>query len=108
VRDAIALSLEGAFLSATLAALIGVPLAYGLARTTFPGKSVLAALVDLALAVPHTVAGIALLIVLGRQGVLGRPLQALVGLNFGHPRWYSCGDALCLCTVHGERGADWL
>jgi molybdate/tungstate transport system permease protein len=82
VRAAIALSLEGAFLSAALAALAGVPLAYGLARTTFPGKSVVAALVDLPLAVPHTVAGIALLIVLGRQGVLGEPLQALVGLKF--------------------------
>lgn len=82
VRDAIALSLEGAFLSAAIAALMGVPLAYGLARTTFPGKSVVAALVDLPLAVPHTVAGIALLMVLGRQGVLGAPLQALVGLKF--------------------------
>ncbi len=82
VRDAIVLSLEGAILSATLAALIGVPLAYGLARTTFPGKGVIAALVDLPLAVPHTVAGIALLMVFGRQGVLGEPLQALVGLKF--------------------------
>jgi molybdate/tungstate transport system permease protein len=82
VRDAIALSLEGAFLSAAIAALMGVPLAYGLARTTFPGKSVVAALVDLPLAVPHTVAGIALLMVLGRQGVLGAPLQALVGVKF--------------------------
>ncbi len=82
VRDAIALSIEGAFLSAALAALFGVPLAYGLARTNFLGKNVLAALIDLPLAVPHTVAGIALLIVLGRQGVLGQPLQELVGLKF--------------------------
>jgi molybdate/tungstate transport system permease protein len=82
VREAILLSLEGAFLSASLAALIGVPLAYGLARTTFPGKPVVAALIDLPLAVPHTVAGIALLIAFGRQGVLGAPLQALVGLKF--------------------------
>jgi molybdate/tungstate transport system permease protein len=82
VRDAIALSIEGAFLSAALAALAGVPLAYALARTSFPGKGVLAALIDLPLAVPHTVAGIALLIVLGRQGVLGQPLQQLVGLKF--------------------------
>lgn len=81
VRDAIALSLEGAFLSATLAALLGIPLAYALARTPFPGKGAVAALVDLPLAVPHTVAGIALLIVFGRQGVLGQPFQAL-GLRF--------------------------
>ena len=82
VRDAIVLSLEGAFLSATMAAVIGVPLAYVLARSSFPGKGVIAALVDLPLAVPHTVAGIALLMVFGRQGVLGEPLQALVGLKF--------------------------
>jgi len=82
VREAVLLSLEGAFLSASLAALIGVPLAYGLARTTFPGKTAVAALIDLPLAVPHTVAGIALLIAFGRQGVLGAPLQALVGLKF--------------------------
>ncbi len=82
VRDAIVLSLEGAFLSATLAAFAGVPLAYGLARTNFAGKGVVAALIDLPLAVPHTVAGIALLMVFGRQGVLGEPLQALVGLKF--------------------------
>ena len=82
VRDAIALSLEGAFLSAALAALVGVPLAYALARTAFPGKGIIAALIDLPLAVPHTVAGIALLMVFGRQGVLGEPLQALVGIKF--------------------------
>jgi molybdate/tungstate transport system permease protein len=82
VRDAIVLSLEGAFLSAALAALVGVPLAYGLARTTFPGKAAVAALIDLPLAVPHTVAGIALLTVFGRHGMLGEPLQALVGLKF--------------------------
>jgi molybdate/tungstate transport system permease protein len=81
VRDAIALSLEGALLSAGLAALVGVPLAYALARTAFPGKGVVAALVDLPLAVPHTVAGIALLMVFGRQGIFGEPLQT-IGLKF--------------------------
>ncbi len=82
VRSAIMLSLEGAFLSGALAALAGVPLAYVLARTTFPGKGLVAALIDLPLAVPHTVAGIALFLVFGRQGVFGQPLQALVGLKF--------------------------
>jgi len=82
VRSAIALSIEGAFLSAALAALAGVPLAYVLARTAFPGKGLIAALIDLPLAVPHTVAGIALFLVFGRQGALGEPLQALVGLKF--------------------------
>jgi molybdate/tungstate transport system permease protein len=82
VRDSIILSLEAAFLSASFAALIGVPLAYVLARSSFAGKGVIAALIDLPLAVPHTVAGIALLMVFGRQGLLGEPLQSLVGLKF--------------------------
>jgi molybdate/tungstate transport system permease protein len=82
VRASILLSLEAAFLSAAFAALIGVPLAYVLARSSFPGKGVIAALVDLPLAVPHTVAGIGLLMVFGRQGFLGAPLQALGGLRF--------------------------
>jgi len=81
VRDAIMLSIEGAFLSALCAALVGVPLAYALARTAFPGKGVIAALIDLPLAVPHTVAGIALLMVFGRQGTFGQPLQS-IGLKF--------------------------
>ena len=79
VRNAIVLSLEGAFLSATLAAVAGVPLAYGLARTSFPGKGAIEALIDLPLAVPHTVAGIALLMVFGRQGVLGEPFRRWSG-----------------------------
>jgi len=81
VRDAIVLSLEGAFLSAALAALAGVPLAYALARNSFAGKDLIAALIDLPLAVPHTVAGIALLMVFGRQGFFGAPLQT-IGLKF--------------------------
>ncbi len=82
IRQAIWLSLEGAFLSASCAALVGVPLAYALARTDFRGKGAIAALIDLPLAVPHTVAGIALLLVFGRRGVLGEPLQAIAGLRF--------------------------
>jgi len=82
VRNSIALSVEAALMSAALAALIGVPLAYVLARSSFPGKGVIAAIIDLPLAVPHTVAGIALLIVFGRQGILGEPLGSLTGLKF--------------------------
>jgi molybdate/tungstate transport system permease protein len=82
VQQAIALSLEAAFLTVICAALLGVPLAYILARLSFPGKGVLAALIDLPLAVPHPVAGIALLSVFGRRGVLGIPAAALFGLKF--------------------------
>ncbi|HZB91842.1 MAG TPA: ABC transporter permease [Stellaceae bacterium] len=82
VRRAITLSLEAALITALLAALFGVPLAYLLARARFRGRALVAAVIDLPLAVPHTVAGIALLFVLGRQGILGAPLGALLGLRF--------------------------
>lgn len=81
VREAIGVSVIAASLTTGLAALFGVPLAYSLARTEFPGKYILAGLIDLPLAVPHTVAGIALLYVFGRQGVVGAP-AGLIGLRF--------------------------
>jgi molybdate/tungstate transport system permease protein len=79
--QALRLSLEAAFLTAVIAGFLGVPLAYLLARATFPGRNVAAAVIDLPLAVPHTVAGIALLLVLGRDGIVGAP-AALIGLKF--------------------------
>ncbi|HNV74911.1 MAG: ABC transporter permease [Gemmatimonadetes bacterium] len=71
-----ALALTG--LTATLATLLGVatgiPLAYLLARRRFRGRAVLSALLDLPLVIPHPVAGIALLLVLGRDSAVGRGL----------------------------------
>ncbi|CAA7601091.1 Binding-protein-dependent transport system inner membrane component [Acididesulfobacillus acetoxydans] len=81
VRASILLSLEAALLSAGIAALLGTPLAYLLAHREFPLKSLVEGIVDLPLAVPHTVAGIALLYAFGRTGLLGR-LAAQVGLKF--------------------------
>ncbi len=69
-------------LTATTAVLLGVlggtPLAYLLARRDFRGRPVLAALLDLPLLIPHPVAGIALLLVLGRESAVGETL-----LDFG-------------------------
>lgn len=68
-------------LTATTATLLGVlggtPLAYLLARRTFRGKAVIAALIDIPLLIPHPVAGIALLLVLGRESAVGGGLLAL-------------------------------
>ncbi len=86
VRASIALTLKDAVISAALAVLLGVPLAYVLARRAFRGRSVLQAVVDLPLAVPHTVAGIALLLALGRNGWVGAPLQQL-GVSFYGTEW---------------------
>ena len=82
VRSAILLSLAAALATTACAGLLGVPLAYLLARTKFPGKPVVEAIVDLPLAVPHTVVGIALLFVFGRTGIVGAPLEAWTGLKF--------------------------
>ena len=81
VLQSIGLSVEAAALAAAIAAVLGTPLAYRLSRDRFGGKGLVEALLDLPLAVPHSVAGIALLFVFGRQGMLGRPL-AVVGLQF--------------------------
>ncbi len=86
VRDAIFLTLKDAIVSASLAVLFGVPLAYVLARSAFRGRALLQAAVDLPLAVPHTVAGIALLFVFGRNGWFGAPLQPL-GITFYGTEW---------------------
>jgi molybdate/tungstate transport system permease protein len=82
VRDAILLSIEASFITVAVAAVAGVPLAYVLARTRLPGKGILGAIIDIPLTVPHTVAGIALLIVFGREGFLGAPANALLGVKF--------------------------
>jgi molybdate/tungstate transport system permease protein len=67
--------------TATLATLLGIigatPIAYALARGGFRGRSFLAALIDLPLLIPHPVAGIALLLVLGRNTALGSALWTL-------------------------------
>lgn len=81
VRSAIGLSLAAALTSTAFAALFAVPLAYVLARQQFRGKSAVEALVDLPLTIPHTIAGIALLLVFSRHGWLGAPL-AQIGLEF--------------------------
>lgn len=81
VRASIWLSVGCATLTALVAALLGTPLAYLLARKDGWLIRVIEAVVDLPLAVPHTVAGVALLFTFGRTGVAGR-LLAHVGLRF--------------------------
>ncbi|MEA4813230.1 MAG: ABC transporter permease [Anaerolineaceae bacterium] len=81
----VAASIGRTFLAAAMATfiglLIGLPTAYILARKKFRGKSLISGLIDLPLIVPHTAAGIALLITFGRQGWLGS-LFARLGFFF--------------------------
>jgi molybdate transport system permease protein len=77
VRDALALSLVTTTSSLVLTVAIGTPLAYVLARHRFRGAAIVESLVDLPIVLPPSVAGLALLLLLGRRGVLGGPLDAL-------------------------------
>ena len=76
VLHALRLSLITSTLTLALALLLGVPLAYLLARTRFPGKQLVDTLVDLPMVLPPTVAGVALLVAFGRRGVFGPALEA--------------------------------
>jgi sulfate/thiosulfate transport system permease protein len=71
------LSFTTAFAGAAINAVFGVVVAWVLARYTFPGKSLLDALVDLPFALPTAVAGIALTAVYSENAWLGSKLMSL-------------------------------
>jgi molybdate transport system permease protein len=73
----ITLSLQVATLSTVLAGLLGVLLAWLLARKRFPGRGLLESIVVLPLILPPTVVGFYLLEILGRSGPVGAWLEAL-------------------------------
>jgi molybdate transport system permease protein len=81
--DALVLSLLSSGASLALTAVFGTPLAYVLARRRFRGAAIVETIVDLPVVLPPAVAGLALLLLLGRRGVLGSLLdQAGIGLGF--------------------------
>lgn len=74
-------------MSATVFAVItGTPLAYILARYNFPMKSLLQGLIDLPLVIPHSSAGIALLLIFGRRFLAGK-LFGKIGIDFVGTVW---------------------
>lgn len=77
VMHSIGLSFLSAAIATCLGLCGGVPLAYLLARKSFPGRGIIEAIINLPLVVPHTAAGIALLLVFGRRGLLGSWLEPL-------------------------------
>ena len=77
VLSALALSLTTTSVSLVLTAIFGLPLAIVLARYRFRGSGWVEAIVDLPIVLPPSVAGLALLLLLGRRGLLGGPLDAL-------------------------------
>ncbi len=94
---AIRLSLKVAAVAALASLPLGVLVGWLLARTRFPGKALLDALVHLPLVLPPVVMGYALLVTLGTQGAVGAFLKEHLGLVFAF-RW--TGAALA-CAVMG-------
>ena len=74
VQQALWLSVRCALTATGLSVLVGVPLAWVLARSALPGRRLLRALVTVPLVLPPVVGGVALLLAFGRRGLLGRVL----------------------------------
>jgi molybdate transport system permease protein len=77
VLSALGLSLATTATSLLITVAFGLPLAFVLARRRFRGSGLVEAIVDLPLVLPPAVAGLALLLVLGRRGLLGGPLDVI-------------------------------
>ncbi len=83
VADALTLSLFSTLFSLGLVVVFGTPVALLLARGRGRGRALVDTLVDLPIVMPPSVAGLALLLVFGRRGLLGQPLADLdVSLPF--------------------------
>nr|WP_245627237.1 ABC transporter permease [Kribbia dieselivorans] len=79
--DALRLSLWTTTLATGISIVLGVPLAWLLARTDLPGLRWVRALVTLPLVLPPVVGGVALLLAFGRNGLLGRYLDQWFGIT---------------------------
>ncbi|WP_328908902.1 ABC transporter permease [Streptomyces sp. NBC_00234] len=81
VTEALKLSLLVSFWALGLSLVLGVPLAWLLARVDFPGKALVRSLVLLPMVLPPTVGGVALLLAFGRRGLLGPWLEDTFGIT---------------------------
>ncbi|REE99819.1 ABC transporter permease [Thermomonospora umbrina] len=81
VLEALRLSLVTSTLATGVCLVLGVPLAWVLARSGFPGRGLVRALVTVPLVLPPVVGGVALLLVLGRRGIVGQWLDSALGLT---------------------------
>jgi molybdate transport system permease protein len=79
--QALLLSLETTVIALVIILLFGTPLAYWLARGRFRGKRFLSVLIQMPIVTPPAVAGVGLLLIFGKMGLLGGPLT-FVGWSF--------------------------
>jgi molybdate transport system permease protein len=78
---ALRLSLVVSLAATAVSALLGVPIAWLLARVPFPGRAIVRAVVILPLVLPPVVGGIGLLEALGRGGIVGGFLHDQLGIQ---------------------------
>ena len=82
----LALSLRVAAVSVICSLPLAILVAHGLARLSFPGKTLVDAIIHLPLVLPPVVVGFALLVLLGKRGPIGRVLDDWFGIVFAF-RW---------------------
>jgi molybdate transport system permease protein len=113
VGKALRLSLTTALTATSIALLLGVPMAWVLARVDFPGKAVVRALVTLPMVLPPVVGGAALLFAFGRRGLLGGPVYDATGFLLPFSTWgviaantFVAMPFLVITVESGLRAAD--
>jgi molybdate transport system permease protein len=87
VTDALRLSVVTSLTATLIAVVVGIPLAWIMARLDFPGRSLVRGLVTLPLVLPPVVGGAALLFALGRRGLVGESLDQATGLLLPFSTW---------------------
>ena len=87
VTDALRISLITSLSAAAISVVLGVPLAWMLARVPARGMGVLRSVVTLPMVLPPVVGGAALLFALGRRGIVGEPLNNATGLLLPFSIW---------------------
>jgi molybdate/tungstate transport system permease protein len=81
IYSSVLLTISAALAATMVGLLLGVPLAYLLARHQFRGKRFVEAVIDVPIVIPHSAAGVALLFVFGSNFFFGKVLNT-IGLGF--------------------------
>jgi molybdate transport system permease protein len=80
IREALWLSISTSVAATVVSVVLGIPMAWLLARSSLPGRNLLRAVCTLSMVLPPVVAGVALFLALGRRGVVGQWLDDWFGV----------------------------